>query len=149
MFCPRSEYLPTSGALLLGPTNSIWLCPWCVSHTFAALQGSQIASWRPAEAGQRRGSRGSKAGPQGAGAAAAAGPLAGSMPGDPWAAKQRPGGVRGSASTIRQRPEIAAQDESSACELAGFDEELPEEEVNSSGPLFPQLLAVHLRIQSW
>ena len=70
------------------------------------------------------------------------------MPADPWAAMQRPGGVRGSASTIRQRPEVAAQDESSACELAESDEELQEEEVNKSGPLLSQVLSAHLRIQS-
>ena len=58
------------------------------------------------------------------------------MPADPWAAMQRPGGVRGSASTIRQRPEVDGQDESSACELAESDEELQEEEVNDLGPLF-------------
>ena len=132
----------------VGPDRKHWAVPPAhTSYTAAALQGSHIASWRPAEPGQRKGSRGSKAGPRGAGVAAAAGPLAGSMPGDPWTAMRRPGRVRGSASTIRQRPEGAAQDESSACELAESDEEeLQEEEVNNS--LFSQVLYAHLPIQS-
>ena len=66
------------------------------------------------------------------------------MPADPWAAMQRPGGLGGSASTIRQRPVVAAQDEASACELAESDEELQEEEVNNSGPPLPTSPFCHL-----